>query len=168
MVENSIGIPYPRPPAALDKQAMYGAVAIRLRAQHGDKMPGAIHAVVGVIDHGGHTDSACQYVLADGTHVASDNATVLRSSEAVALIRKIADVSTGVGWQSGEPALEAAGQIVSVLAGHPEHIDRFMAEGSELFIDGTFAPENGSLTYRSIGGDILHPSVLRKAKGMEQ
>lgn len=167
MVEDSIGLPYPQPPVALDKQAMYGAITIRLRTTHGGKVAGTSHTVAGVVPHGGYTDSECQFVLTDGTHVASDHATVLRSSEAVALIRKIAEVSTAVGWQSGEPALEAAGQIVSVLAGYPEHVDRFMAEGSGLFIDGTLSPENGTLTYRSIGGDILHPSVLRKAKGME-
>ena len=83
-------------------------------------------------------------------------------SARLALIRKIAEVSTAVGFQAGEPALEQAGQIISVLAAHPEHIDRFMNEGSGLFLDGTFAPENGSLTYRSIGGSILHPEILRR------
>jgi hypothetical protein len=168
MVENTLGLQYPRPPVALDKQAMHGAVTIRLRTQHGDKMPGTSHTVVGIVDHGGYTDSACQYILADGTHVVSDHATVIRSSDAVALIRKIAQVSTAVGFHAGEPAMELAGQIVSGLVSHPEHIDRFMAEGSGLFIDGTLNVENGTLTYRSIGGDILHPSDLRKAKGMEQ
>lgn len=168
MVENSLGLPYPRPPVADAEDTSFGALTIRLRTTHGDKVAGTSHTVVGVVNHGGYTDSERQYVLADGTHVASENATVIRSSDAVALIRKIAEVSTAVGWQAGEPALEAAGQIVSVLAGHPEHVDRFMKEGSELFIDGTFAPENGSLTYRSMGGDILHPSVLRKPMGVEQ
>lgn len=83
-------------------------------------------------------------------------------------IKRIADVASAVGWQAGEPALEAAGHIVSVLAIHPEHVDRFLAEGAELFIDGTFKPENGSLTYRSIGGDILSPTVLRKTQGSAQ
>lgn len=87
---------------------------------------------------------------------------------ATALVKKIAAVSTAVGFGAGEPAMEIAGQIVSVLATNPEHIDRFVAEGQELFLDGTLNHENGSLTYRSIGGEILHPSVLRKAKGMEQ
>lgn len=89
-------------------------------------------------------------------------------ADAAALISKIAQVSTAVGFHAGEPAMEIAGQIVSVLATNPEHIDRFMAEGQELLLDGTLNHENGSLTYRSMGGDILHPSVLRKSKGMEQ
>lgn len=84
------------------------------------------------------------------------------------LVAKIAQVSHAVGWQANEPAMELAGQIVSVLAANPEHIDRFMAEGTELFLDGTFNAENGSLTYRSIGGEILSPSVLRSQKGMSQ
>ncbi|GCA53168.1 MULTISPECIES: hypothetical protein [Sinorhizobium] len=84
------------------------------------------------------------------------------------LVEKIAQVANAVGWQASEPAMDLAGQIVSVLAANPEHIDRFMSEGAELFLDGTFNAENGCLTYRSIGGDILNPSVLRQRKGMQQ
>ncbi|MDR6189197.1 hypothetical protein QE372_001465 [Agrobacterium pusense] len=80
-------------------------------------------------------------------------------------IAKAAQLATDLGWQAGEPASELAGQIISVLAAHPEHTDRFLEEGGELFIDGTFDTANGSLTYRSRGGDILHPSVLRAQKG---
>lgn len=114
----------------------------------------------------------------EGANIDYDEADLRRNIEPIvvkhlsnarsALVAKIAEVSSAVGFQSGEPAIELAGQIISVLAGAPEHIDRFMKEGSELFIDSTFAPEKGTLTYRSIGGDILHPSVLRKAKGLEQ
>lgn len=80
-------------------------------------------------------------------------------------IKCVAGVSTNVGFHAGEPAMELAGQIISVLAAHPEHTERFIEEGGELFIDGTLAHENGSLTYRSMGGDILHPTVLRTQKG---
>ncbi|WP_284778524.1 hypothetical protein [Agrobacterium sp. lyk4-40-TYG-31] len=52
-------------------------------------------------------------------------------------IRRVAEVTTVVGFQAGEPAMELAGQIVSVLAAHPEQTDRFIADGSELFVDGT-------------------------------
>lgn|GEM_PF-3007486 len=83
-------------------------------------------------------------------------------------VRRVAEVTTAVGFQAGEPAMELAGQIVSVLAAHPEQTDRFIANGSELFIDGTLNHENGSLTYRAMNGDILHPSVLREQKGMQQ
>jgi hypothetical protein len=84
------------------------------------------------------------------------------------LIEKIAQVSVAVGFQAGEPAMEIAGQIVSVLAANPENIDRFMAEGTELFLDGTFNAENGSLTYRAINGSILSPTALRRQKGSQQ
>jgi hypothetical protein len=84
------------------------------------------------------------------------------------LIEKIAQVSVAVGFQAGEPAMEIAGQIVSVLAANPENIDRFMVEGAELFLDGTLNHENGSLTYRAINGSILSPSVLREKKGTQQ
>lgn len=83
-------------------------------------------------------------------------------------IKHCAKVATAVGWQAGVGASETAGHIVSVLAAHPEHVDRFMREGSELFIDGTMRPENGSLTYLSIKGKVTNPSVLRQAVGIEQ
>lgn len=83
-------------------------------------------------------------------------------------VKRVAEVSTNVGFHAGEPALEMAGQIISVLAAHPEHTERFLEERGELFLDGTLAHENGSLTYRSQGGDILHPSVLRAQKGSLQ
>lgn len=85
-----------------------------------------------------------------------------------AVIAKIAQVANAVGFQAGEPAMEMAGQIVSILAAHPEHIERFMNEGAELFLDGTFNHENGSLTYRAMNGDILSPTVLRQRKGVQQ
>lgn len=89
-------------------------------------------------------------------------------SNATALIQKIAEVASAVGWQANEPAMELAGQIVSVLAAHPEHIDRFMAEGTELFLDGTFNIENGSLTYRALNGGIFSSAEMRRLKGIEQ
>ncbi|NTE87244.1 hypothetical protein G6L50_11670 [Agrobacterium rubi] len=80
----------------------------------------------------------------------------------------MAQVSTAVGLQANEPAMEMAGQIISILSANPEHIGRFMTEGSELFLDGTFNHENGSLTYRAMNGSILSPSVLREKKGQQQ
>ncbi|MEH3111549.1 MAG: hypothetical protein PGN22_15760 [Agrobacterium cavarae] len=85
-----------------------------------------------------------------------------------AFIGKVAQVATDVGFGAGEPASELAGHVISVLAGSPECTERFLEVGVESFIDGTFAPENGTLTYRSRKGDLLHPSVLREQKGMQQ
>lgn len=84
------------------------------------------------------------------------------------LVTKIAQVATAVGFQAGEPAMEIAGMIVSSLAANPEHIDRFMSEGTELLLDGTLGFDNGSLTYRANNGSILSPTVLREKKGKQQ
>lgn len=84
------------------------------------------------------------------------------------LIQKIAQIAAAVGWQANEPAMDIAGMIVSSLAANPEHIERFMAEGTELLLDQTLNFENGSLTYRAINGSILSPTVLREQKGQQQ
>lgn len=91
-----------------------------------------------------------------------------KAIEAAALIAKIAQVATAVGFQANEPAMEIAGMIVSSLATNPENIDRFMGEGTELLLDGTIGFENGSLTYRANNGSILSPTVLREKKGQQQ
>lgn len=82
------------------------------------------------------------------------------------IINKIASVAAAVGWQSGVPATDIAGLIVSFLHANPEHVERFMAEGTELFIDGTIRTEFGSLTYLAGTGEILSPADLRDRKGM--
>ena len=89
-------------------------------------------------------------------------------SAAKGFLDKVAEVSIAVGWQANVGASETAGQIISCLYANPEHFDRFMAEGSELFIDGTFAFENGALTYHAADGRVLSPSVLRERKGTQQ
>ena len=92
----------------------------------------------------------------------------MSETTAAEFIRRCADVATATGVLAGVGAMELAGQIVSVLAANPEHIERFMAEGGELFIDGTLDPKNGSLTYLAINGNITSPSVLRDQKNMTQ
>jgi hypothetical protein len=87
---------------------------------------------------------------------------------AAAIVARIAQCAADLGWQAGEPAVELAGQMISVLAANPEQIERFMTDGGELWIDGTFNGENGSLTYRTMDGRILSPSDYRKLKGIEQ
>lgn len=83
-------------------------------------------------------------------------------------IMKVASVASSVGFQAGVPALEIAGLIISVLSANPEEIQRFMSEGTELFIDGTIQCEKGCLTYTAMNGEILSPDILRRAKGIEQ
>lgn len=82
-------------------------------------------------------------------------------------IRKVAEVSAAVGWQANVGAMELAGQIISVLYARPELLPRFMAEGVELFIDGSFGVENGALTYVSIGKGIISPTDFRRSQGSE-
>lgn len=83
-------------------------------------------------------------------------------------VTKVAEVSAAIGWQSGTGAMEMAGQIISCLYANPDAIDRFMAEGTELLLDGTLAPENGALTYHAVDGNIYSPSDLRARKGKQQ
>jgi hypothetical protein len=83
-----------------------------------------------------------------------------------AIIWKIAEVSSAIGWQAGVDATGLAGLIVSFLAANPEEIERFMADGSELFIDGTIAAEKGCLNYTAINGELISPERLRTLKGI--
>lgn len=85
--------------------------------------------------------------------------------DANAGIAKIAQVASAVAFQAGVSATELAGLIVSFLYANPEHTDRFMRDGTELFIDGTIRPERGSLTYTAINGRLLSPADLRASNG---
>jgi hypothetical protein len=87
---------------------------------------------------------------------------------AEAIINRIAECAAALGNSTGEPAVELAGQMISVLAVNPQHIERFMAEGNELWLDGTFDVANSSLTYRTMDDRILSPSDFRKLNGIEQ
>lgn len=85
----------------------------------------------------------------------------MTETTAVEFVKQCADVASSVAWAAGVGAVELAGQFVSVLAAHPEHIDRFMREGAELCIDGTLGMENGCLTYMAVSGKITFPDTLR-------
>lgn len=56
-----------------------------------------------------------------------------------ALIRTIAECCHAMAFQSGEPGVDLAGHTLSFLAAHPEHIERYMLEGNELWVDGTIS-----------------------------
>lgn len=79
------------------------------------------------------------------------------------LLDKLAEFSAAVGFGAGEPATEIAGHFVSFLAANPVHIERFMRDGHEMVIDGTFTYDQGNLTYRAQDGTIRHPDELRAA-----
>ncbi len=85
-----------------------------------------------------------------------------------ATVKRIAQVASEVAAQAGVGASETAGLIVSVLAANPEQTERFMAEGSELFIDGTIRPENGCLTHMAMNGQVVSPTRLRMMKSQSQ
>lgn len=76
-------------------------------------------------------------------------------------IDKIVGVAQAVAFQSDCDATELVGQMISVLNGRRHDIERFMREGSELWLDGTFMLENGTLSYRAANGKIMTPDKLR-------
>lgn len=84
------------------------------------------------------------------------------------IILKIANVANTVGTLSGEPAMEIAGQIVSVLAANPEMIGEFLRTGGELIVEGRMNAEHGCLPFRAINGRIVSPAELRGRLGMAQ
>lgn len=75
-------------------------------------------------------------------------------------LTKVVDVSRAIGWQAGEPEMETAGLLISILHNHQEWIPRFMAEGTELFIDVGLWAELGSLNWRAKNGNIVSPEEL--------
>lgn len=88
--------------------------------------------------------------------------------DALSFIEKVKDVAAMTGFLSGTGGMELAGMILSSLAANPENITRFMAEGSELLIDGTITYENGCLSFTAINGTINTPADLRRRKGQQQ
>lgn len=75
-------------------------------------------------------------------------------------IALIADCANVIGWQAGEPGMEIAGGIVSFLAAHPQHIDRFLKEPSAVMTDGTFDPHTGGLTWRAANGEMMNAETF--------
>lgn len=83
---------------------------------------------------------------------------------AAQILNKISICCEAMAWQAGEPAVDLAGHTLSFLAAHPEHIERYMRHGNELWLDGTITFEGGCLTYRANDGQIRHPSDIRAAR----
>jgi hypothetical protein len=84
------------------------------------------------------------------------------------VILRIAQVAHAIGWQANVGGMELAGQFVSVLARHPDLIDRFLAEGSELCIEGLMGPERGCLTFYNMKGEITTPQELSAAREVQK
>lgn len=108
----------------------------------------------------------------------SDREYAIRLARAVlpmisrSVVLRIADVSEAVGWQAGVGGMETAGMIVSALSERPELVERFLAEGTGLMLEGEIMPEKGRLTFhRSSDGKVTTPQELRAAivvKNMER
>ena len=81
------------------------------------------------------------------------------------IVSRIAQVAKAVGMQAGVGASETAGLIISVLYANPHLTDRFMAEGTELFIEGLMVAENGALTFHARSGEVLTPTELVRRTG---
>lgn len=77
-------------------------------------------------------------------------------------------MATGVEIQSGTPSAEVAGMILSHLAVHPEHVERFMQDGVEMLLDGTIGYRTGCLSYLCKDGAVRTAMELRHLHGEEQ
>lgn len=87
------------------------------------------------------------------------------SYSAEQLLAQIASLSEAIAFQSGTASSELAGQMVSVLARDPSLVARFMTDGSEMFLEGVFRPELGSLSWYSQNGQIVTPEFMREYLG---
>jgi hypothetical protein len=81
------------------------------------------------------------------------------------LVNQIASLAEAIAFQSGTASSELAGQMVSVLARDPSLIDRFMRDGSEMFLDGTIRPEVGRFSWYGQNGQIVTPEFMRRHLG---
>lgn len=83
-------------------------------------------------------------------------------------IQKIALTAVKISRLANVPAMEMAGQLVSVLAANPELVESFMQDGMALFTSGKLDAQHGCLDFRAINGVRVSPQDLRKHMGMEQ
>lgn len=83
---------------------------------------------------------------------------------AIAVIKRIAEVAHAVGWQANVGASEMAGQFVSVLARHPELVEKFMRDGAGCFLEEEMGAERGCLTFYAKSGRITTPEELHVAR----
>ena len=80
------------------------------------------------------------------------------------IIRRIAEIAHAVGWQANVGAMEMAGQFVSYLAEHPEHVEAFLRDGSGFVIENGLPVGQGCLTFhRRLDGKVTTPQELRVA-----
>jgi hypothetical protein len=82
-----------------------------------------------------------------------------------AIVKRISELAQSIAFQSDTASSELAGQMLSVLARDPSLIDRFMRDGSEMFLEGAFMPERGMLSWYGQNGQIVTPEVMRELLG---
>lgn len=92
----------------------------------------------------------------------------MKLTEAQETIRRIAEVADAISWQSGVGGMELAGQIVSVLARHPELVERFLSGGSELMLEGLLGAERGCLTFYNMKGEVTTPHELAASRQVQK
>lgn len=82
-----------------------------------------------------------------------------------AVIQKIAEIASAIGFQAGVSAMETAGALISVLAVHPEKVRPFLAgELSAVDDFDLLCPEKGCLTWLAMNGNLISPAAARAAK----
>ena len=83
------------------------------------------------------------------------------------VIETIANHSNAVACLAGVGGCETAGNIISTSHANPELIAEYLATPSATHLDqgDRFRNENGSLSWRAMNGQIVHPSELRAHLG---
>lgn len=84
-------------------------------------------------------------------------------------IKRIAEVAADTACGADVGASELAGQIVSILARHPEKIDDFMKDGFWALSDANLSgAEHGCLTFYRQDGKVTTPSHLHAAREVQK
>lgn len=78
-------------------------------------------------------------------------------------IKRIAELADLVGSLANVGGMELAGQFVSVLARHPEHIETFLREGAMSDDPLIWSAGNGCLTFMNREGKVITPSQCHDA-----
>lgn len=84
---------------------------------------------------------------------------------ATEFIERVAALAEQIAFQSGTASSELAGLMLSVISRDPSLLDRFMVDGSEMFLEGVFAPERGRLSWYGQNGQIVTPEFMRAHLG---
>lgn len=86
------------------------------------------------------------------------------------VIDRIAEIAEVIAWQANIGASELAGHFVSVMAKHPELIERLLERGRETFLDDfeEWGAERGRLTFLNAAGKVTTPKTLAIARQVQK